>query len=258
MWPLPNDPIDHPPPWRRSPLTAVDATTRRFHTTLDEVFRRRLPDPTLFMFAVKDIVIHRPPVRPPNGTRTKEKPHPSRGGNPYPPEMRDQVISLWQNGVDLHNSPWVAELRDQKLFPCWKTCRRWIQSFNNEVTTLCKRATGNRFLEREVNGQDLVNLAVYRMVRPKAYINEVRAYVHNMNPKNPPYSRSQIGCAENRLGLHWKIGSTTSDCAYFDINLFKREQYWHAEYPEGVLGESTRDIIDLTESNYKLESQNRK
>lgn len=34
--PLPNDPIDHPPPWRRSPLTAVDATTRRLHTTLDE------------------------------------------------------------------------------------------------------------------------------------------------------------------------------------------------------------------------------
>jgi hypothetical protein len=96
------------------------------------------------------------------------------------------------------------------------------------------------------------------MVRPKAYIDEVRAYVHNMNPENPPYSRSQIGRAEKRLGLHRKAGSTTSDCAYFDLNLFKREQYWHAEYPEGVSGESTRDVIDLDESNYKLETQNSK
>ena len=167
-------------------------------------------------------------------------------------------MSLWQNGVDVMNSPWIVELRNQKQFPCWKTCRRWIQLFNNEGTTLCKRATGNRISEREVNGQDLVNLAVYRMVRPKAYIDEVRAYVHNMNPANPLYSRSQIGRAEIRLGLHCKVGSTTSDCAYFAINLYKRERYWQAVYPEGVLGESTRDIIDLDESNYKLETQNRK
>ena len=172
--------------------------------------------------------------------------------------MRDQVISLWENGIDLIRSPWIAELREQKLFPSWKSCQRYIELFNAEGHTLRKRATGNRISEREVSGQDLVNLTIYRMVRPKAYTDEVRAYVHNMNPVNPPYSRSQIGGAEIRLGLHRKVGSTTSDCAYFEINLFKRERYWHAEYPEGVLGESTRDVIDLDESNYKLESQNRK
>jgi hypothetical protein len=168
--------------------------------------------------------------------------------------MRDQVISLWENGIDLIRSPWIAELREQKLFPSWKSCQRYIELFNAEGHTLQKRATGNRISEREVSGQDLVNLTIYRMVRPKAYTDEVRAYVHNMNPVNPPYSRSQIGGAEIRLGLHRKVGSTTSDCAYFEINLFKRERYWHAEYPEGVLGESTRDVIDLDESNYKLES----
>jgi hypothetical protein len=51
---------------------------------------------------------------------------------------------------------------------------------------------------------------------------------------------------------------TTSECAYFELNLYKRERYWHAEYPEGVSGESTRDVIDLDESNYKLETQNHK
>ena len=106
-------------------------------------------------------------------------------------------MSLWQNGVDVRNSPWIVELRNQKQFPCWRTCQRWIKLFNSEGHTLRKRATGNRISEREVNGQDLVNLAVYWMVHPKAYINEVRAYVHNMNPDNPPYSRSQIGRAEN-------------------------------------------------------------
>jgi hypothetical protein len=49
---------------------------------------------------------------------------------------------------------------------------------------------------REVHGQDLVNLAMYWMVRPKAYIDEVRAYIHHRNPANPLYSQSQIYCAE--------------------------------------------------------------
>ena len=110
------------------------------------------------------------------------------GGNAYPPEMRDQVISLWENRVDIQRSPWIAELRDEKQFPCWKTCQRWIELYNSEGHTLRKRAICNRISERVVNGQDLVNLAVYRMVRPKAYIDEVGANVHNMNPENPPYS----------------------------------------------------------------------
>ena len=96
------------------------------------------------------------------------------------------------------------------------------------------------------------------MIRPKAYIDEVCAYVHNRNPANPPYSQSQIVRAKHRLGLKRKAASTTSDCAYFEINVFKRHQYWHNHYPDGILGESTRDIIDLDESNYKLETQNRK
>jgi hypothetical protein len=112
--------------------------------------------------------------------------------------------------------------------------------------------------DREVNMQDLFNLALYRMVCPKAYINEVRAYIHNCNPNNPPYLPSQIGQAEVRLGLYRKAALTTSNCTYFPANLFKRQQHWHAEYPAGILGERTRDKIDLNKSNCKLETQNRK
>ena len=229
--------IDNPTDARRMLADLVAYQSVAGHRDLAAIAdpaRRRAPAAArrVIMFAKHNIVTHRPPVRPPNGTRTEEKPHPSLGGNVYPPKMRDQVISLWENGADLQNSPWLADLREQKKFSCWRTCQRWIELFNSEGHTLRKRATGNRISEREVNGQDIVNLAIYRMVCPKAYIKEVRAYVHNMNPDNPPYSHSQIGRVENRLRLHQKVGSMTSDCAYFEINLFKRERYWHNHYPD--------------------------
>ena len=63
-----------------------------------------------------------------------------------------------------------------------------------------KLATGNRHSTREVNGVDLVNLALFWLVRPKAYIDEVCAYVHNQNPMNLPYSQSQIVRVEH-IGL---------------------------------------------------------
>jgi hypothetical protein len=140
------------------------------------------------MFAINNIVTRRPPVRPPNGTRPASAPHPSKGGSSgYAQEMRDQVISLWMNGEDL-NAVWIELLWHQRKFPCLRTCRRWIHQYQGEGHTRRRWPTGNRFSEREVHGQDLVNLAVYRTVRPKAYIDEVRAYVHNRNPANPPYS----------------------------------------------------------------------
>jgi len=144
--------------------------------------------------------------------------------------------------------------------PAFKlTCRWWIRQYQGEGNSRDRRPTGNHFSKHEVHGQDLVNLAVYRTVQPKAYIDKVRAYVHNRNPANMPYSRSQIGRAELRLGLHRKAASTTSDCAYLQVNLHKQFMYWNAAFPDGVSGESTpADVIDIDKSNYKLESQNRK
>ena len=107
----------------------------------------------------------------------------------------------------------LEQLRLQRKFPCLATCDRWIIQFNEEGHTRCKRPTGNHISQREVHGQDLFNLSLYRMVRPKAYLDKVRAYVHNQNPENPPYSQSHIYRAERRLRLVRKAASTTSDCA---------------------------------------------
>ena len=103
-----------------------------------------------------------------------------------------------------------------------------------------------------MSGQDLINLTIFRLIRPKAYIDEVRAYVHNRNPANPPYSRSQIHRAETRLGIWLKVGSTTSDMAYTPINLEKRRQYWRR-----MVGVKAENVIDIDEAMFKLQAQNR-
>jgi hypothetical protein len=119
--------------------------------------------------------------------------------------MRQHVIAMWQNGDDL-DAAWLAPLRHQKKFPCLKTCKNWIRQFQREGHARPKRKTGNLFSQREVHGEDLVNLALFRLVRPKAYIYEVAAYIHNRNPANPPYSKSQIYRAENRNYRFWFRG----------------------------------------------------
>ena len=170
--------------------------------------------------------------------------------------MWDQVISLWMNEEDM-NAIWIELLWHQKKFPCMQTCRRWIRQYQGEGHTCRRRPTDNHFSKREVHGQDLVNLAIYWTVWPKVYIDEVRACVHNRNPANPPYSWSQTGRAELRLGLHRTAASTTSGCAYLQVNLQKQVIYCNAAFLDRVSGESMRDVIDIDESNYfKIESQN--
>ena len=94
---------------------------------------------------------------------------------------------------------------------------------------------GNKESRREINGVDLVNLALYRLVRPAAYLSEVKAYIYNRNPTNLPYSDSQIYRAEQKIGLSRKASSTTSECAYLPINLQKREDFGAYRTHEGLL-----------------------
>jgi hypothetical protein len=83
----------------------------------------------------------------------------------------------------------------------------WIMIHQLEGHVRPKRATGNFFSAREINGVDLFNLTLYRLICPKAYLCEVIAYFHNMNPAVIPYSKSQVYHAEERLGLWLKVGS---------------------------------------------------
>jgi hypothetical protein len=146
-------------------------------------------------------------------------------------------------------------MQNPPQFPHFTTCMIWIQIHLAAGHVRPKRHTGNIFSQREINGVDLFNLTLFHLIRPKAYICKVKAYVNNMNPDNQPYSDSQISRAEQRLGLWFKVGSMTSDQAYCPINLLKRRNYWREVYPLGVRGEDTDYIIDIDEAKFKLESQ---
>jgi len=167
------------------------------------------------------------------------------------------AMYLW-GGMNALNTPELNDLCEEKKFPHMLTCTGWIALYDSKGHVLPKRHSGNRISEREVNGVDLVNLAIFRLVHPKAYIDEVRAYVHNRNPVNPPYSRSQICRAEERLGIGLKVASTTSNEAYRPANLQKRNAYWGTAYPAGVNDQDTSCMIDIDKAGFKLESKDRR
>ena len=199
-------------------------------------------------------------IRLPLGTRVPDRIHARNGGNPYPKEMREMVLQVWLNsggdngGLDALDTPHYNQLRFQGKFPAMITIERWIEIHKNEGHVLPKRATGNAHSSREIQGEALVQLAIYRLVRPKAYLDEVIAYLHNRDPANMPYSQSQVIRAEHRLGLWLKVGSTTSNLAYLPVNLEKRRCYG-----QWARDEADKDkTIDIDEAKFKEETQDRK
>ena len=57
-------------------------------------------------------------IRLPNGVRVATTPHASRGGNPYPPEVREQVLLMYQTGgIESLQTPHLNQLRLQRKFP---------------------------------------------------------------------------------------------------------------------------------------------
>jgi hypothetical protein len=199
-----------------------------------------------------------PRLRPPNGTRqTPPSFHPSLGGNAYDDPTRQMVLEMHLKGQDL-DTPDIEELRREWKFPARITCNRWIDLFYETGDICPKRATGNRYSQREILGDVLEKLALFRSVFQKATIAECRAYLFNLDPTLDPYSHSQLHRAEELLGLTRKAASTTADLAYSPINLTKRDNYWQQPPPLGMVGVATEDIIDIDEAGFKLEHQNRR
>jgi len=200
-----------------------------------------------------------PRLRRPNGTRQDPPPlHPSRGGNPYSDEMRRMVLQMHFNGVNLCNlPPEFADIRLNNKFPCHITCRDWIRIFHEAGDICPKRATGNRYAEREISELVLEWLALYRAVLPKATLAECRAFLFHMDPAQPPYSNSQVHRAEQLLDFKRKAASTTANFATLPSNMLKRKLYWTMPPPLGMVGVAVADIIDIDEAGYFLESSNR-
>lgn len=196
-------------------------------------------------------------LRQPLGTFANETPHPSRGGNSYSDDMKEDVIMRWQMGIPLV-SPELDALRAVHAYPHIDTCMRYIRQFHDHGHTRRKKATGNHPAEREILGQPLVRLALFRCVHPEGTIDHARAYLYNCDPSVLPYSPSQLCRADHLLDLRRKAASTTCERAFWDINLRKRHRFWTMNYPFGRANIRTCDMIDMDEAGFKIESTNTK
>ena len=156
----------------------------------------------------------------PLGTFTTRGPHPSRGGNPYDDAWRQCIVTMWQLGIPLE-SPHLEALRETYDFPCYKSCTRYIEKYRALGHWQPMRPTGNHEAEREVLGQPLVRLALYRVIFPAAPMSHVQAFLFNMDPTVAPYFQPQIARAERLLGLRMKAASHTCYRAYWAINIHK-------------------------------------
>lgn len=193
----------------------------------------------------------------PRGSFQDERPHPSRGGNAYPDAVRHDVLTRWRLGIPL-DSPELNLLRAQQppAYPSMATCLNWINRERELGHARPMFPTGNHVAEREIMGDALVNLALYRLVHPEAPIDHVRAFLFNMDPTVAPYCHSAVVKAEHLLKLTLKKSSTTCERAYWAINLLKRERFWTLNYPFGRNNIRTRDMIDMDEAGFKIEATN--
>ena len=136
-------------------------------------------------------------ARPGLQTRREEEQHPSQGaGNPYSQDMRSLVMFIQEQGDENNNeiADFIHALRTEHVYPSEITERRW-NNLNMDLGHVrpCKR-TGNQFSAR-LTGQNLILLAMYRVVYPKAIASEVNAFLYRANFGNPTfrfYSPSHI------------------------------------------------------------------
>lgn len=191
----------------------------------------------------------------PRGTYTNDKPHPSRGGNPYSNDMRDDVVTRWRIGQPL-DTPELNALRNEYKYPSIWSCERWIEQVHQVGHCRPKFATGNHDPFRDVNGQALVRLAMYRAVHPESSLDHAKAFLVNMDPTLPPFCSKAIVKAEKLLDLRRKASSTTCERAYWPRNLHKRRMFWEMDYPFGSRNIRTQDMIDMDESGFKIEHSN--
>ena len=150
----------------------------------------------------------------------------------------------------------IALLRQTHVYPSSWTQTRW-EALNNDMGHVrpCRR-TGNKFRENFA-GQDLVFLALYRMLFPKCTHAEINAFLYRSNLGNPLfqfYSPSQICRAEALIDLTRKKGSTTAYQALLPRNLMKRFQYWNYAFPVRIADISRSQIIDLDECGVFVET----
>lgn len=203
----------------------------------------------------------RPRRRPPLRTFLQNVPHPSEcRGNPYGQDMREMAVAI--RALDLTNTGTMAVLRAVRRAPSKRTLRRWRRRWQTYGDVRAFRRTGNR-RATVLRGLDLLNLAYFRVIFPKATQAEMNVLLFSAQVgRGEPWPRffppSQITKAEDRLGLSRKRGSTTAYQALLPVNLIRRHLFWTRNYPVGRADINSEDMIDIDEAAIFMETCNRK
>ena len=155
--------------------------------------------------------------------------------------------------------PVIQELREQNAFPSVRTIERWVLQLPQLGHLRAYRRNGNATAS-VLRGHDLILLALYRVMHPKAKHAEINAFLFRANFGDPEfrfYSHLQLSRAEKTLNLTCKKGSTTTYQAFLPINIMKRWRYWNLPYPLGIADVRRDDIIDIDEAGVFLETADR-
>ena len=174
-----------------------------------------------------------------------------KNGAPFSPEMRRLAMEI--HNAQPHLPPNVREyikmLQERKLLPSRHSILRWKTTEERLGHYRACRRSGKRALRGtgcRLGGMDLVLLALYRVVYPKATAAEINAFLYNANYGNVHfrfYTSSQITFTENLIGLSRKKGSTVSYQAFLPWNLRLCWIYWNLPFPLGIANFSKSFIM---------------
>jgi len=134
-------------------------------------------------------------------------------GEPYSQDMRENVLMKYANGTAFSHTK--NRLQQQHIYPYLDTIWRWLQRIQVEGHGLPYHRSGNK-RATILRGPDLLFLALYRAVFPKAKVAEINAFLEtsSFNITTP----TAITETEKRLGRSKRRGSTTTYQALLPIN----------------------------------------
>ena len=119
-------------------------------------------------------------LRPPLQVFRLDIPHPSEcRGFAYLQDMRELAVQNRLNGTD--EDPAIRLLQDQHKYPHPISVDRFFERHEEVGHSRAYRRTGNKRAEREVEGINLIQLALYRSFCPKATLPDVNAYLFQIN-----------------------------------------------------------------------------
>ncbi len=174
-----------------------------------------------------------PPLPLPRGIFAGEKKHPSRKGNPYSDDFRQDVVMWYQLGLSLDTEE-LNSLGAVYMYPLLSSCAWYIKKHNTLGHCCTMLKTGNKEAERMARGQSLVYLALFCAVNPHASINKARAFFYNVDTMvGVPFRPTAMVEAEHLLGLRRKASSTTCKRALLPLNKHKRFVFLNQNYPLG-------------------------